>query len=147
MNLLRLALPLTLMVALVAGPTATRGETPVATSIVGKWFGKDDKGIEGGFVFEADGSADMIKAGESLEASFNGQATITYRFDPATKPMELDLVIARKDGRMVTMRCIVDFLSPTKIKVRRPSGNNRPADFSGPENENIVLEKVVNDKK
>lgn len=120
-----------------------RAETPTATSIVGTWSGKDEKGIDGGFVFGADGSADLIKAGASFKESMKGQATVTYRFDASKKPHELDMVITRADGGSVTMRCIVEFLSPTKIKVRRPTGEARPVDFSGPENEVIVLDKEV----
>lgn len=121
---------------------------PTASAIVGSWSGKDEDGATGTFVFAADGSADMIVGGQSLkETVIKDQGTITYRFDPAVKPMALDITMARTGGATRTLRCIVEFLSPVKIKMRKPNGEERPKDFAGPATEMIVLDKAETPKK
>jgi hypothetical protein len=39
---------------------------PSEKSITGVWAGKDEKGVDGTFVFNADGSADVLKRGVSI---------------------------------------------------------------------------------
>lgn len=126
----------------------TRGGEAKPPSIVGTWSGKDETGSIGSFVFEADGSADLLTDGVSMKASLpKGEGSITYRLDPSTKPVSLDIIFARNGQPVMTLQCIVEFLSPDKMRVRRPMGRSRPTDFSGPPNEIIVVQRVESGKK
>jgi hypothetical protein len=113
---------------------------PSEASIVGIWTGKDEKGIDGIFVFNADGSADVLKRGVSIKGNtLKNQGTLKYLYDPSTTPAALDLVLTKKTGERITMRAIVMFISENNIKLRISTSNSRPLDFSGTPSDMIVL--------
>jgi hypothetical protein len=140
-------LRVTLCATFIAGAHAS-DSVKAPSSIVGKWSGKDDRGTMGAFVFSADGTADLLKDGVSLkETVVKDQGAITYRFDPSVTPITLDIVLTMTNRPVRTMRGIVEFLSPEKMRVRMPRGDSRPLDFSGPQSEIIVVERVADEKK
>lgn len=118
-------------------------QAPATTpSIVGTWIGTDDHGAKGGFVFNADGTADMVVNGASVtQTMLRDQGTLTYRFDFSVTPHALDLVITRKDDFSQPLRCIIEFLSDDEMRLREPHGGERPKDFNGAPREIIVLHR------
>ncbi len=115
---------------------------PKEKSIVGVWAGKDEKGVDGTFVFNADGSADVLKRGVSInEGSLRDRGTLTYHYDPSTTPAAIDIVLTKRTGERTTIRAIVMFLSKDSIKLRISTSGKRPLDFSGALAETIVLNR------
>ncbi len=111
---------------------------PRQKSIIGVWTGKDEKGVDGTFVFNADGSADVLKRGVSINRD---RGTLTYHYDPSTTPAAIDIVLTRRTGERSTLRAIVMFLAEDSIKLRISTSGIRPLDFSGPSGETIVLSR------
>lgn len=117
------------------------GAVTTEKSIVGTWTGIDDRGVSGSFVFNADGSADILKGGVSLKKDVPAdEGGITYRFDAAVTPHAIDITVTMKGRKPSTLPGIVEFISADKIRLRMsPAKPVRPADFSGPPSEVIVL--------
>ncbi len=111
---------------------------PREKSIIGVWTGKDEKGVDGTFVFNADGSADVLKRGVSIN---RGLGTLTYHYDPSTTPAVIDIVLTKRTGERSTIRAIVMFLAEDSIKLRISTSGVRPLDFSGASGETIMLNR------
>ena len=127
---------------IVLGPSEASIAGPREKSIIGIWTGKDEKGVDGTFVFNSDGSADVLKRGVSITGgTLKNQGTLTYHYDPSTAPAALDIVSTKKTGERTTMRAIVMFLSEDCIKLRISTSGIRPLDFSGAPRETIVLNR------
>ena len=115
---------------------------PKEKSIIGVWAGKDEKGVDGTFVFNADGSADILKRGVSIYGgTLTNRGTLTYHYDPSTTPAAIDIVLTKMTGERTTIRAIVMFLSENSIKLRISTTGIRPLDFSGAPGETIVLNR------
>ncbi len=138
-SLLRLLVSTALLLAVAPD---TRAGTK-ATDLIGTWTGLDNRGVSGSFVFAADGGADILKEGVSLRKGLpKDEGSITYRFDPSVTPHAIDIIVAMKDRKPATLPGILEFITPDRIRVRMsPAKPERPADFSGPPNEVIVLER------
>ncbi len=127
--------------------TAQPAHATDAPSIVGIWLGTDDMGVKGGFIFNADGSADMLRNGESFKATVvKNTGTITYKYDASVTPNQLDIIVTRTGGGSQTLPCIVQFIDADHLRMRQPNGGPRPKDFNGAaKNEIIVLGRAKAD--
>jgi hypothetical protein len=115
---------------------------PKEKSIIGVWAGKDEKGVDGAFVFNADGSADVLKRGVSTNGEpLKNRGTLTYHYDPSATPAAIDIVLTKRTGERTAIRAIVMFLSEDSIKLRISTSGIRPLDFSGAPGETIVLNR------
>jgi hypothetical protein len=127
---------------IIVGPSEASIVAPREKSIIGVWAGKDQKGVDGTFVFNADGSADILKGGVSINGgTLRNRGTLTYHYDPSTIPAAIDIVLTKRTGEHTTIRTIVMFLSEDSIKLRISTSGIRPLDFSGAPGEIIVLNR------
>ncbi|OEE79698.1 hypothetical protein [Vibrio genomosp. F6] len=102
------------------------------TPIVGVWTGVDEKGIEGSFIFNSDGSADVINDGISIKDTVvRNRGTIKYHYDPSATPSEFVLVIRNNNGKIKKIYGIVEFVSKDSIRINMLPSGKRPVDFSG----------------
>lgn len=115
----------------------------IRQDLIGTWLGIDDEGVRGGFVFRADGSADMIRNGVSFqETVIKDQGKITFRVDDSVTPIHLDLVVTRTNGKEQVLASIMQFIDSDTLKIRQPNGGPRPKDFThAAANEVIVLQR------
>jgi hypothetical protein len=135
-----LCIVLIAVIGTIAAPNA-----PV--SLVGTWAGKDDTGVYGAFIFRADGTADVIRGAVSMKDTMvKDDGSITYHLDSSVTPIALDLILMKKNGPAIPIRCIAEFISANKMRVRMPNGLARPTDFEGPKNEMIVVQKLFEKK-
>jgi hypothetical protein len=106
-------------------------------NIVGVWRHWDDR-TSGfiTFVFTQDGEADMVNDNVSTRSmAIAHGGSMTYTYDPSTDPASLDIVAVGGSGPATKMRCIVQFLTEDRIKVRMAHGQGyvkRPKGFVTP---------------
>lgn len=117
--------------------------TPVPQShkaLIGTWLGIDSAGEQGGFSFNADGSAEIIiGTGIVINTQTTGQK-ITWHFDPALEPKQLDIWVIHPSGETGKMLGIVRFIDENTIEFRNLE-NTRPRQFLGPEDPDTVILK------
>ena len=121
---------------------------PADPGVIGKW--KDLKHTGDGMTFDKDGYLIMISEGVShggknfIEKGDTG--SLTYEVNPKTNPKSLDITVTMfRTKEQRTMKCIYEFISPTKMRVRMNTGedNTRPAKFGASEDEDtMIIEKT-----
>lgn len=111
--------------------------------LIGSWTATDDEGVHGGFVFRADGTADMIREGVSFKDTvIKDGGTITYRVDDSVTPIQLDIIVTRKNGQPQVLPSIIRFFDHDTLNMRQPNGGPRPTSFEhAAANEVIVLKR------
>ncbi|MGR5150073.1 hypothetical protein ACQKP8_26445 [Photobacterium alginatilyticum] len=116
-----------------SGCISTEEILPHNSPIVGVWSGVDEGGVEGSFIFNSDGSADVIRDGISIkDAVVRNRGTLKYHYDPTTTPSEIVLIIRNNNNAKVTkIYGIVEFVSKDSIRINMLSLGKRPVDFSG----------------
>ena len=85
-----------------------------AEDIVGKWEGKSPQGEKISYEFKADKSVIWNIDSDT----FPGPITAHYSVDYSTKPVKLDMFdFSYAPMNAVRVLAIVEFISPTKIKI------------------------------
>ena len=103
-----------------------------AEDIVGKWEGKSPQGEKISYEFKADKSVIWNIDSDT----FPGPITAHYSVDYSTKPVKLDMFdFSYAPMNAVRVLAIVEFISPTKIKINAAGGaagskNLRPTSFN-----------------
>jgi uncharacterized protein (TIGR03067 family) len=99
-------------------------------SIIGKWNTLDEKGNLMSYTFKKNGQYEI--SGKGISQKTNKESVMTYKYDAAQSPDQLDLTITnKKDERMsLTILGIVDVIDNDNIKVNL-GGMERPTDFFG----------------
>ncbi len=148
-NCFRYAL-IVVTLALAAGVALPASAAPDAAAqsvstvdLVGTWEG-ESAGEIGRFIFMPDGSADIIKEGESLRTSLPEGAKLRYETDTGKVPMEMDIVaIAPHGNELGRLKMIFAVLEARRIKLRTFFNDVRPAGFDdGAKDDTIVLKKL-----
>lgn len=139
-----------LLTSLAAPAQQEQYQSPITTvrsqdeaALVGRWEGRDSKGILGWFEFSQNGDADFSIDGKSFKKSVVGNnGTLSFKVDAGAIPWSLDLIATRNDGKVLTMPCIMDFVGTDGLIVRCSYSGTRPTSFEGAnENEFIRLSK------
>jgi hypothetical protein len=102
---------------------------------VGKWTGKDESGVTGGFIFDKEGYATMIKGDKVMggkEFAIQGKkGSMKYSVNYASDPMEFDLIIEVADTDIKqTMLFAVKIIDTNHIKIAVEGDGSRPVSFT-----------------
>ena len=108
--------------------------------LIGRWDRVETAGRPLSFVFMDGGQADVIRNGRSVRAGAPG---VTYRLvQPDKVPLRIDIVVDQGANPPRYYKCIVDFLSEDKIRMRLAFGDSdvlRPRGFSKVERAGTVV--------
>jgi hypothetical protein len=118
--------------------------------IAGSWLCEKTKTGSIEFVFMEDGQADVIQNGESMREKAGGK--IKYRFvRPSRTPTCLDIIVDRGTDADFYIKCIVQFISEDRMKLRMISGSAfvvRPRDFpEGGGMDTAILDRIKRPEK
>ncbi len=96
----------------------TSENTARENKLVGVWDGTDEYGKTGSLIFESNGSADLIKEGQSAkEVIIRGQGTMTYEYGSGPDSDELNLVLTPNAGAARRLPGKVTFIDDNTIEV------------------------------
>jgi hypothetical protein len=99
-------------------------------ALVGRWVGRDSKGILGILEFSQNGDADLSMDGKSLKESVIGDSgTLSFKLNTGVIPQSLDLVARRNDGKVLSIPCIVEFVETETVMLRCSFSGVRPSTF------------------
>lgn len=109
----------------------TTNPIPIDPRIIGTWEGKDHTQAHVRYLFNGDGSADIVIDGESFQKKIAPKGQLQFRFDPTKNPARL-MVFAKtvRGERLIIIQKIVAFVDDKQIKTKAKLDNTYPAGFS-----------------
>jgi hypothetical protein len=109
------------------------GTTEEDFNFVGKWMGKDEGGLTGGFIFDDEGYVTFIKDGMEVggkNSVIEGRAVIMkYAIDQNVRPIKFDIEM-ESEGMKKTALFIIKIIDKNKIVVAGDMSDVRPKSFT-----------------
>lgn len=117
--------------------------------IIGEWAGKDITGNSNIMIFEEDSYVSLSIRNRNYGRKFEGNSgkyVYQYSIDSKKNPMQLDIIIFRKETNKEEkrIRSIIKFIDNNTIETRTDENPLKyPKEFLGKENENTAILKRV----
>jgi len=96
---------------------------------VGKWTGKDDAGVTGGFIFDKEGYITMTKGDDTMGGKDfvieGNRGSMKYTIDQSAKPIKLDIIM-EANGRTKKALLIIKIVDKNTIVVAGDMNSIRP---------------------